>query len=442
LVEYVQHDGSFVAYDAQGEGPGHILYMPGALVSIDAMADEPHVARLNRRLASIGRLVQFDPPGLGLSDASTSEVTLERIAECGRAVLDAVNVDRADVIAANAGGLYAVVLAATAPERVRSLVLIDTQACALEDDDYPLGYPRAVVQQYVDSHSTPGIDWSIRSADGYALMNPSLRDDPAFRQWAEQSVRRCASPATALRFVRLVSFADVRRFLPAIHARTLVLAKRDNVFLPAGHGKYLAEHIDGAQFMEVPGADYAPFSGDVDALIDPIEEFLTGRRSTGRERVLTTLLFTDLVDSTGMVIALGDRAWHALLDNHDAVVRAEIRRYGGTEVNTTGDGFLATFDSPTQAVRAAQAIVGEAAKSNLAVRVGIHTGECERRGTDLAGLTVHIAARVAGCAGPAEVLVSRTVRDLLGASELRFADRGEYELQGIPTPWQLFALDQ
>jgi class 3 adenylate cyclase len=272
-------------------------------------------------------------------------------------------------------------------------------------------------------------------------MNPSLKDDLLFRRWVDQAVRRGASPSALARVDRLSVFADVREFLSSIRVPTLVLTRSDNAMVPSAFGRYLAENIPGARFTEVPGNDYAPYSGDLDALADQIEEFLTGRRESTGDRVLTTLLFTDIVDSTSRAVALGDRAWHASLDNHDAAVRAVIERYGGSEVNTTGDGFLARFDSPTQAVRAGHEIVTSAAQADLAVRVGIHSGECERRGDDLSGITVHIAARVADRAEPSEVLVSRTVRDLLAGSELRFAERGEHRLKGLPDEWQLFALE-
>ncbi len=441
MIEYVQHHGRFVAYRLRGAGPPDLVYLAGMVASIDAIDDEPHVARWHRRLASMGRLIEFDPPGLGLSDAVVGELTLERIAEATCAVLDAVGIERASVIAANGAGAYAVVLAATATDRVRSLVLVNTAARVIEADDYPIGVPRSMADRFVDDRSAPGIDWSVRSADGFALMNPSLKDDALFRTWAELAVRRCATPAVIGEFDRLLAYADVRSLLPEIRVPTLVLARANDAFLSAAHGRYLAENIRDALFVEVPGSDYAPFAGDVDALGDHIEEFLTGRRGSGGDRVLTTLLFTDIVASTDTAASVGDRAWRALLDNHDTAVRGVINRFGGTEVSTTGDGFLATFASPTEAVRAGHEIVSAAAYAKVSVRVGVHSGECERRGDDLAGITVHIAARVASHAGPGEVLISRTVRDLLAGSELHFVDRGEYRLKGVPDRWQLFAVD-
>jgi class 3 adenylate cyclase len=271
-------------------------------------------------------------------------------------------------------------------------------------------------------------------------MAPSLKNDAAFGEWWVRSSRRGASPATALALLRATALADVRELLPRVGAPTLVIHRRDNVFTPVGCGRYLGENIAGAKYVELPGADQVPWSGDGNAILDEVEEFLTGQRTGGGERVLTTVVFTDIVDSTRLAAAMGDQAWRARLENHDAIVRTELRRYGGREVNTTGDGFLAAFESPTQAVRCARAIV-DAAGAQVEVRTGVHTGECERRGNDLAGLAVHIAARVAAAAGPGEVFVSRTVRDLVGGSDARFADRGEYELKGVPERWQLFALE-
>jgi class 3 adenylate cyclase len=238
----------------------------------------------------------------------------------------------------------------------------------------------------------------------------------------------------------MTTTADVRAELPLVGVPTLVLHRAHNRFTPLRLGRYLAAHIPDAKLVVVPGRDQVVWTTEGDALLDEIEEFLTGRRSGVVERVLATVLFTDIVDSTGRAAAMGDQAWRVLLDTHDAIVRDEIRRWDGREVNTTGDGFLSAFESPTQAVRAAQAMVDAARAHGIAIRAGIHTGECERRGEDLAGLTVHIAARVAALAASGEVLVSRTVRDLVSGSELRFVPRGEHELKGVPDTWQLFAL--
>jgi class 3 adenylate cyclase len=242
--------------------------------------------------------------------------------------------------------------------------------------------------------------------------------------------------------VGLSILADVRHRLAEITVPTLVIHRRDNRFVPIARGRYVADHIPDARFVELEGDDHAPWTRGADEIVDEIEEFLTGRRSGGGERVLATVLFTDIVDSTGRAAAMGDAAWHAYLDVHDAIVRAELSRYAGREVNTTGDGFVAAFDSPTQAVRCAYSIVNASAAEGIAIRAGLHTGECERRGNDLAGLAVHIAARVAALAASGEVLVSRTVRDLVGGSGLGFVDRGDYVLKGVPESWQLFALSE
>jgi class 3 adenylate cyclase len=288
----------------------------------------------------------------------------------------------------------------------------------------------------------PEREWRVDGDSGdLELIVPSLADDPRFRDWWTRASRRGASPGSARALVGANVRADVRHRLPEITVPTLVLHARRNRFIPLAMGRYMANHIPDAKFAIIDTGDNAFWGRDADLYLDEIEEFLTGRRTAYVERVLQTVLFTDIVDSTGRAAALGDKQWRTLLDTHDAIVRADFARYGGREVNTTGDGFVGAFDSPTQAVRAAQAMVANAAGSGVAIRVGVHTGEVEKRGEDLAGLTVHIAARVGALAASGEVLVSRTVRDLVAGSELRFADRGEHELKGVPDTWQLFALE-
>ena len=303
------------------------------------------------------------------------------------------------------------------------------------------GHPRELVETFLEQNMDPDESWTLADDDDLTLIAPSMAGDAQFRAWWVRASARGASPASARAVVGVASRADVRDRLAELTVPTLVIHRGDDVFVPVGLGRYLGEHIPGARYVELPGADHAPWTGGADEIVDEIEEFLTGHRSGRGERTLTTVVFTDIVDSTGRAAALGDAAWRAYLDAHDAIVRSELRRYAGREVNTTGDGFLGAFESPTQAVRCAHAIVTSSVANGIAVRVGAHTGECERRGGDLAGLTVHIAARVAALAASGEVLVSRTVRDLVAGSGLRFVDRGEHELKGVPESWQLFALE-
>jgi class 3 adenylate cyclase len=351
-------------------------------------------------------------------------------------VLDACKVDRA-VLVADSGGIAAIEFAATRPERVVALVVVNGCARAMADEGYPHGHPREVIESFLEQNPDPDASWTFAGDDDFALIAPSMRGDAQFRAWWMRASARGASPASARAILGMTARGDVRDRLPAMNVPTLVIHRTDNLFVPVGLGRYLGEKIPGAQYVELPGADHAPWTAGA----DEVEEFVTGQRSGGGERTLATVLFTDIVDSTGRAVALGDQAWRAYLDTHDAIVRPELHRYGGREVNTTGDGFLGAFDSPTKAVRCAHAIVTSSAANGIAVRAGAHTGECERRANDLAGLTVHIAARVAALAASGEVLVSRTVRDLVAGSGLRFIDRGEHELKGVPESWQLFALE-
>ena len=439
---YARSGDAHIGYTVEGTGPLDLLYVSTFTISIDSYDEESHAAHYRRRLAAIGRLIRFDARGVGMSDPidTAHPPTVEGSARDIEAVLDACNIDRAVVVAEAGGGIGAIEFAATKPERVAALVLVNGFARLIAEVGYPFGHPRDLVERFLEQNMDPDEDWTEAGADDVALIAPSMRDDPQFRDWWVRASRRGASPASARAIIGLVSRADVRDRLPEIKAPTLVLHRSENLFVPVGLGRFVGEHIPGARFVALPGADHAPFTGDADEIVDEIEEFLTGHRTGGGERVLASVLFTDIVDSTRRAAALGDAAWRGYLDAHDAIVRAELRRYGGREINTTGDGFLAAFESPTQAVRCAHAIVTVSADRDIAVRAGVHTGECERRGDDLAGLTVHIAARVAALAAAGEVLVSRTVRDLVGGSGFRFVDRGEHELKGVPESWQIFAL--
>jgi class 3 adenylate cyclase len=439
---YARSGGAHLAYSVVGTGAVDLLYVSTFTLSIDSLDEEPHSAHYFRRLASFSRLIRFDLRGVGLSDPidTADPSTPASAARDIEAVLDACTVDRA-VIVADSGGIAAIEFAATRPQRVTALVLVNGCARAMADEDYPHGHPREFIESFLEQNPDPNESWTLAGDDDLALIAPSMRTDAQFRAWWVRASARAASPASARAIIGMTARADVRDRLSEIATPTLVIHRTDNVFLPVGLGRYLGEHIPGARYVELPGADHAPWTVGADEIVDEIEEFVTGQRSGGGERTLATVLFTDIVDSTGRAAALGDAAWRALLDSHDAIVRSELRRYGGREINTTGDGFLGAFDSPTQAVRCAHAIVASSAAQGIAVRAGAHTGECERRGDDLAGLTVHIAARVAALAASGEVLVSRTVRDLVVGSGFRFIDRGEHDLKGVPESWQLFAVE-
>jgi class 3 adenylate cyclase len=442
LHGYAKSAGAHLAYSVVGSGDLDLLYVSHFTLSIDSLDDEPHAAHYFRRLAAFSRLVRFDVRGVGLSDPIDmgDPPTVESAARDIEAVMDACHLDRAAVVADGGAQVAAIEFAATRPERVVALVVVNGAARVMADEGYPDGYPREFIERFLEQNMDPDQSWTQDGAGDLALIAPSMLDDAHFRAWWMRASARAASPASARALLSLSAWADVRDRLPDVHVRTLIIHRAENMFLPVSLGRYMADHIPSARFIELPGADHAPWTRGADEIVDEIEEFLTGRRSGGGERTLATVLFTDIVDSTGRAAAIGDAAWRSYLDTHDAIVRSELHRYGGREVNTTGDGFLAAFESPTQAVRCAHAIVTSSAAQGIAVRAGMHTGECERRGNDLAGLAVHIAARVAALAASGEVLVSRTVQDLVSGSGLHFLDRGDHELKGVPEVWRLFAL--
>jgi class 3 adenylate cyclase len=430
-----------IAYQVLGDGPLDLLVYTGSHVPIDCVEEEPSLSRFQRRLASFSRLVRFDRRGVGLSDRGSSSAppTYEQWAQDGLAVLDAVGSKCAAVFAPFINSPDAILLAATNPERVSHLVVVNGSSRALWADDYPMGVPQSVADTMLQLTAP---DATEQGHDNLALLAPSVANEPAFRAWWDRSGNMGATPAMARALLRGVFEIDVRHLLPQVRVPTLVMHRADVAFPNPGHGRYLAEHIAGAKYVELSGADSFYWVGDTATMLDEIEEFLTGvRGGTGTERVLATLLFTDIVGSTDRAATLGDRRWRDLLERHHQSVRGQIQRFRGREVDTAGDGFFATFDSPGRAIECALAIREALRGLDLEVRAGVHTGEIEVRGDALAGLTVHIGARVSALAGPGEVLVSSTVKDLVAGSSVQFADRGEHDLKGVPGSWRLFAVD-
>jgi pimeloyl-ACP methyl ester carboxylesterase len=435
-THYARHGDGHVAYQVLSEGKLDLLVMTyGATVSIDTRDEEPHWARFERRLASFSRLVRFDLSGIGLSDPLPhgQEPTMEHWVGDALAVLDAVGSTQAAVFGSSVGGTIAMVLAATHPERVSALALCNTYARAITGPDYPHGLSPEVMRQFIDDvvatnpaeAGTAGLEAPY---DELPVFAPSLAADPAFRAYWRRAGQRGASPATARAHHRLAFSSDVRPYLPAITVPTLVLY-RDRAATMAGHAAYLREHIPGAKTVELPGDDIFPFSGDADAVVEEVEEFLTGSRHVApTERILATMLFTDIAGSTAMAAEVGDRRWRELLDGHDEVVRRELDRCGGRAVKHTGDGVLAVLEGPGRAISCARAVQAGARAIGLEVRAGVHTGEVERRGDDLGGLGVHIAQRISALAAPGEVLVSSTVKELVAGSGMTFEDRGDHEL--------------
>jgi class 3 adenylate cyclase len=331
------------------------------------------------------------------------------------------------------------VLAADYPERVRSLVMVNGAARVLWASDYPVG-AQAIA---ADPFSTVALDPDAveQGFDLLEIIAPSVARDEAFRTWWDLAGNRAKSPSEARAVSEVLAASDVRDTLARITAPTLILHRENAAFVGVGHGRYLAEHIAGSRYVELPGADSLHWTGDAAAVLDEIEEFVTGVRSGfDTERLLTTIVFTDIVGSTQRAATLGDLGWHDLLDNHDRIVRHELERFRGREVNTVGDGFVVIFTSPSVAIDCADAIVDAVRPLGIEVRVGIHAGEVEMRGDDIAGMAVHIGARVASLAGPSEVLVSSTVREIVTGSRRQFAERGDYELKGVPGRWRVHAL--
>jgi class 3 adenylate cyclase len=440
-IHYAKRGDLHVAYQALGDGPIDLLaFNNGSNVWIDR-DHEPHWSRFDRRLASFSRLIRFDPSGVGLSDplVDGSRPTVDGWMQDAGAVLDAVGSSRAALFGVSTGGLAAMLFSATHPERTSAQVLMHCFARLARDSDYPWGLPQHVIDGFFDAVTDP--DYRGDAVDDVAMSAPSLATDVEFRSWWKHAGQRTASPAGARAQDAVTTRGDVRSVLPTINTPTLVLHRVDNAFLRIGHSRYLAENITGAKLVELPGRDHLPYVGDTDVVVDEIEEFLTGSRGTSNtDRMLATILFTDIVDSTKRAAGTGDRRWRELLDNHDRMAGRQIHRFGGRQVKCTGDGILATFDGPGRAIQCGIALCEGARQLGLEVRVGLHSGEVERRGDDVAGIGVHIAARVQACAEPGEVWVSRTMTDLVTGSGIVFSDRGEHQLKGVPGTWQLFTV--
>lgn len=440
-IRYAQSGEVNIAYQALGHGALDLLLFMATNVSIDSMDEEPALVRFHDRLGSFSRLIRFDSRGLGLSDplAQADLPMLEQWVDDAVAVLDALGVRSSAVLVDLDAAPKAIMLAATHPERVSGLVIINGTARVQAAPDYPFGVPGEVMNAFLSAVTQP--DAIEEGFDDLALFAPSVQDDPAFRSWWVRAGRRGASPSTARALLRMHSLADVRELLPLVRVPTLVVHRRNCMTFRAAHGRYLAEHIPGASYLELPGQDSLYWVGETEEMLAEVEQFLTGTSQPPEPaRVLATVLFSDIVDSTAQASAMGDRAWRDRLDSHDAMVRRQLVRFRGKEVKTTGDGFLATFDGPARAIQCGCALRDGAQQLGVAVRVGLHCGEVELRGDDIAGIGVHIGARVAALAGPGEVLVSRTVADLVAGAGIDFEDRGERELKGVPGSWRVYAV--
>jgi class 3 adenylate cyclase/pimeloyl-ACP methyl ester carboxylesterase len=438
-VRYAQSGDLSIAYIAYGDGPLDIVYVPGFISNLDLVWDLPFYRHILERFATFGRVITFDKRGTGLSDRTLGHGSVAERMDDIRAVMDAAGSREAALVGVSEGGPLSIAFAASSPERVRALVLWGTFAAIAESDDNPIGMRTESLLDNIDAASAIwGQGTSVR------FFVAGIPEDDETNRLVARYERGSATPALVNEILRQNIAMDVRSALPAITAPTLVVHRTGDRIVPIRFGRYLADHVDGAQFSELPGdfhVDGSP-TGERDAL-ELIEQFLTGTSGSRRiDRVLATVVFTDIVDSTARASELGDRRWREVLDAHDAVVRRELGLAGGREVNTTGDGFLAVFDGPARAVRCAQAIVRATRAFGVEVRAGVHTGETEIRGDDVAGMAVHIGARVMGFAAPGEVLVTSTVRDLVVGSGIEFADRGRHALKGVPGEWQLLAVQE
>jgi class 3 adenylate cyclase/pimeloyl-ACP methyl ester carboxylesterase len=436
-TRYAKKDGVHIAYQVVGEGDLDLLLVSAWFSHLEARWEIPGFAHYLRRLSSFSRLISFDKHGIGLSDPVPLDrlPPLEEWMDDVRAVLDAIGCQQAAVMGANEGSLMAALFAASYPERVTALVLANPMARPAWAPDHPWGRPPDAIKALLGV-----IEESWGRGEVMAALNPSIANDPnALEAWG-RFMRLAASPAVAAAVTRMIFDLDIREILAAISAPTLVVQRRGNPLVPAEAGRDVARRIPGAKFVEVPGEDYGFAVGNVDVVIDEVEEFLTGtRHHLAGDRVLSTILFTDIVESTERAVELGDSRWRELLEAHEGIAEREVASFGGIVADFAGDGLLASFDGPARAVRCAFALRHGLRKLGLEMRAGVHTGEVERRGDRVAGTGVHIASRIISLAGPGEVLVSRTVRDLVAGSGLQFIDRGTHTLKGIPDEWQVLA---
>ena len=435
-TRYAKSGSVHIAYQVVGEGQVDLVYLPGIFTHIEHQWEEPSFARFLRRLASFSRLILLDPRGIGLSDRTGELPILEHQMDDVLSVLDAVASRSAFLLGVSQGGPMAALFAASHPGRTAGLILYGSYPAAAADSDYPWGRSREWLMEYDRQ-----LDQNWGTGFFLPQMAPTLAGDPHFRRWWARLERLAAGPGNALAYSRMQTEADVRPALSAIRVPTLVLQRRDDSYRDPRIAHWLVERIPGARLVELPGVDHLPFVGEADAVLAEIEEFVTGTRPVeAADRVLATLLFTDVVGSTQMAVELGDGRWRELLEDYRAAVRRELNRYRGREVDTAGDGFFATFDGPARAIRCAGDIRQSVRGLGVEVRSGLHTGELELAGEKVSGISVHIAARIGAAAEAGEILVSGTVKDLVVGSGIEFDARGSRELKGVPGEWQLFAV--
>ncbi|MGC2289020.1 MAG: adenylate/guanylate cyclase domain-containing protein [Thermoplasmata archaeon] len=433
-TRYARSGGVHIAYQVFGRGPRNLIFVPGWVSHIEYAWEEPMFARFLERLGSFSRVVWFDKRGTGLSDRVSGLPILEERMDDLRAVMKAAGMKRAAIFGTSEGGSMSTLFAATYPERVHALILYGAFAKRLRASDYPWAPTRSEREKWIRQ-----LEAGWGGAVELDTLAPSAANDEAFRRWFAAYGRLSVSPSAAVTLARMNSDIDIRAVLPSIHVPTLVIHRSGDRDVPVGNGRFLAQHIPGAKWVELPGDDHVWWVGDADSILDEVQEFFTGTRSPRvAERVLTTVMFTDIVGSTRQAKALGDRKWAQLLARHNQLIRRELTRFGGREVKSTGDGFLATFDGPARGIRCGGAIQRAARELGLSIRIGLHTGECEVLGEDLGGISVHIASRVAGKSDGTNVLVTSTLKDLVAGSGIDFRDRGMHILKGVDEPRRIF----
>jgi len=434
-TRYAKSGDTNIAYQVIGDQPRDLILVPGWVSNIEVFWEDPAAARFLRRLASFSRLILFDKRGTGLSDRVGGLPDLETRMDDVRSVMDAVGSKAATLCGYSEGGVMCALFAATYPARTTSLIMVGSFVRQKPAPGYLGARSEEQQEQFLQSIEK---DWG--GPVGLDLRAPSVAHDERVRQWWARFLRMSASPAAALELTRMNYEIDVRDVLPAIRVPTLLLHSAGDMAVDVYCSRYMAERIPGARLVELPGNDHLPWGADADAILDEIEEFITGEHHSAEpDRILATILFVDIVGSTDQAAALGDRRWRDVLQSFYGVVRAQLPRFRGSEVSTTGDGVLATFDGPARGIRCARSIADGVRALGFEVRAGLHTGECEVIDDNVGGIAVHTAARVATLAQPSEVLVSHTVRDLVAGSGLKFASRGTHTLKGVPGDWSLFA---
>jgi len=434
-THYVKSDDVHIAYQVFGEGPFDLLFVPGFVSNVEATWRSPDLSAFFRRLASFCRVILFDKRGTGMSDRGSQIFTLEQRMHDVQAILDEAGSKQASLFGVSEGGPMSLLYTATYPQRTSALVLYGSYAKRSWAPDYPFGWNDGQWQQVLDDIEQR---WGTPEALSISMRVPAAGDRESAERIASY-FRASASPGAAATIMRMNREIDVRHVLPATRVPTLIIHRTADRVIDVQHARYLARNIPGARLIELPGEVHAPWLGNRDELLNAVEQFLTGTTRTHEpDRLLATVLFTDIVGSTERAATLGDNRWRELLETFYAKVREVLQLYRGREISTAGDGFLAAFDGPARAIRCAGAIRAAVRALGLDVRCGVHTGECELVGKDLAGIAVHIGARVAALAGPGEVLVSQTVRDLVAGSGLSFNERGKYRLKGVPDEWRLF----